>query len=267
MTDSYANGQNGEVVKRAGTVQSVSIASRFLNVLAHADGPLALGVLARRAGTGNSTAHRYIQSLVKEGLARQDAQSGLYDLGPAALNIGIAALKRIDPIEIAAEFMKDLASRTAMAGGVAVWTERGPTVVRWYRSPYFSFTSVALGDVLPVDNTASGLIFQAFLPDSQIKVARDRQPEPFRGRPHDQEELDEIRRSCWSELTGHLASNVTGQAVPVFDAQGEIACALTTVTNFGESTKQEERMALYEVAKQVAIETGSIDFFCKRSCS
>src|SRR5690606_36502881 len=68
--------------KRSGTIQSVSIAARFLRILANAETELALSEVARRAKTRGSTAHRYLQSLVKEGLAKQDAASGLYDLGP-----------------------------------------------------------------------------------------------------------------------------------------------------------------------------------------
>lgn len=146
--------------KRSGTIQSVSIAARFLKTLANAEGELALGEVARRTGTGGSTAHRYLQSLVKEGLARQDPLSGLYDLGPAALSIGIGALKRIDAVDIAARHMKALAQRHAASGGVAIWTERGPTLVRWYRSAYFSINPLALGDILPIDNTACGLVFR-----------------------------------------------------------------------------------------------------------
>lgn len=66
--------------KRSGTIQSVSIAARFLKILANAENELALGEVAKRAGTGGSTAHRYMQSLVKEGLAKQDPVSGFYDL-------------------------------------------------------------------------------------------------------------------------------------------------------------------------------------------
>ena len=130
--------------------------------------------MARRTGTGGSTAHRYLQSLVKEGLARQDPLSGLYDLGPAALSIGIGALKRIDAVDIAARHMKALAQRHAASGGVAIWTERGPTLVRWYRSAYFSINPLALGDILPIDNTACGLVFQAFLPKAVVDAARER---------------------------------------------------------------------------------------------
>ncbi|KZM50941.1 IclR family transcriptional regulator [Labrenzia sp. OB1] len=247
--------------KRSGNIQSVSIATRFLNILANAAEPTALGVIAREAGTGGPTAHRYLQSLVKEGLAMQDPQTGFYDLGPTALSIGIGALKRIHPVEIAARYMKELASGFAASAGVAIWTERGPTVVRWYRSSLFSISSVGLGDVLPVDNSACGLVFQAFLPESQIDMARKLQPAHFRGKRASRNQVDEVRKTCWSELTDHLLPGITGQAVPVFDAQQEIACVMTTVTNLGLMHKPEDRRALFECAKKVVRETGGADRF------
>ncbi|KAF1071786.1 MAG: Glycerol operon regulatory protein [Pseudomonas citronellolis] len=242
--------------KRSGTIQSVSIAARFLNVLANAESELSLGEVARRTQTGGSTAHRYLQSLVKEGLAKQDPASGLYDLGPAALSIGIGALKRVDAVEIAAQNMKSLALRHAASGGVAIWTDRGPTLVRWYRSAYFSINPLALGDILPIDNTACGLVFQAFLPKATIDAARKQQPAHFRGNPPSAALLEEIRGHCWAELTSHLLSNVTGQAAPVFDAQQEIVCVMTTVTDLGQLRTAEDRVALFHEAERVNQATG-----------
>ncbi|POF29058.1 IclR family transcriptional regulator [Roseibium marinum] len=251
----------GPARKRSGNIQSVSIATRFLNILANGSEPMALGVIARKAGTGSPTAHRYLQSLVKEGLVMQDPQTGFYDLGPTALSIGIGALKRIDPVDIAGRHTKKLASGLAASAGVAIWTERGPTVVRWYRSALFSISSVGLGDVLPVDNSACGLVFQAFLPDKQIDVARKLQPTHFRGKRPSRETLETVRSTCWAELTDHLLPGITGQAVPVFDAQQEIACVMTTVTNLGLLHKPEDRKALLDCAKQAARETGGTAAF------
>ncbi|GLU37621.1 transcriptional regulator [Pseudomonas sp. NBRC 100443] len=242
--------------KRSGTIQSVSIAARFLNVLANAESELSLGEVARRTQTGGSTAHRYLQSLVKEGLAKQDPASGLYDLGPAALSIGIGALKRIEAVDIAAQHMKSLALRHAASGGVAIWTDRGPTLVRWYRSAYFSINPLALGDILPIDNTACGLVFQAFLPKARIEAARKQQPAHFRGSPPSAAVLADIRQHCWAELTSHLLSNVTGQAAPVFDAQQEIVCVMTTVTDLGQLHLPEDRQALFHEAELVNQATG-----------
>lgn len=114
-----STGEEMEVVsdKRSGTIQSVSIAARFLKILANAENELPLGEVAKRAGTGGSTAHRYLQSLVKEGLAKQDPVSGFYNLGPTALSIGIGALRRVDAVEIAAQHMKALSQSHAMSGG------------------------------------------------------------------------------------------------------------------------------------------------------
>lgn len=246
----------GENSKRSSTIQSVSIAARFLKILANAENELALGDLARRAETGRSTAHRYLQSLVKEGLAKQDPVSGFYDLGPTALDIGIGSLRRVDAVEIAARHMKALTHDHAMSGGIAIWTERGPTLVRWYRSAYFSINPLALGDILPIDNTACGLVFQAFLPAARIEAARQQQPAHFRGSPPEPAVLEAIRRSCWAEKTSHLLSNVTGQAVPVFNAQQEIVCAVTTVTDLGQLQTAEDREALFREACRINGETG-----------
>ena len=241
---------------RSGTIQSVAIATRFLNILAGASQELALGEIARRTGTGRSTAHRYLQSLVKEGLVQQDPSSGYYDLGPAALNIGIAALRRVDAVEIAARHMKNLTLEHAMSGGIAIWTDRGPTLVRWYRSAYFSISPLALGDILPIDNTACGLVFQAFMLPSQIEEARKQQPSHFRGSPPDPATLDGISETCWAEMTSHLLSNVTGQAVPIFDAQQQIVCVVTTVTDLGQLRSPEDRRALFGEACLINQATG-----------
>lgn len=242
--------------KRSTTIQSISIAMRFLNVLATAGRAMPLGELAQHARTGRSTAHRYIQSLIKEGLAAQDPVSGHYDLGPAALGIGIAALRRVDAVELAGVQMKQLAAHHAMSGGVAIWTERGPTLVRWYRSAHFSITPLGLGDVLPLDNTACGLVFQAYLSRAQIEVARRAQPAHFRGTPPGRAATEEVRRQGWAEMTSHLLSGVTGQAAPILDAQGELACVVTTVADLGKLNAPEERLALQDAARLVNRATG-----------
>jgi DNA-binding IclR family transcriptional regulator len=242
--------------KRSATIQSISIAARFLDILAKADGPLVLGEVARRARTGASTAHRYMQSLVREGLAAQDEVTGHYDLGPVALNIGVRALRRIDAVEVAARAMKTLSADIAASCGVAIWTERGPTIVRWYRSTDFAISTVTLGDVLPLDNTACGFVFQAHLPKDAIAAARKQQPTSFRGSKPAAGMLDAIRQDGGAELNEHLFSLLTGKAAPVFNALGEIACVVTTVSFVKTAEAEGHRAALYAAAKTATREAG-----------
>ncbi|MGV8234907.1 IclR family transcriptional regulator, partial [Pseudomonas aeruginosa] len=59
-----------------------------------------------------------------------------------------------------------------------------------------------------------------------------------------------------AQLTSHMLPNVTGQAATVFDAQQEIVCAMTTVTDLGQLQSAEERDALFHEALQVTPSTG-----------
>lgn len=248
--------EDPQAQKRSTTIQSISVAMRFLSVLAAAERALPLGELARRTRTGRSTAHRYMQSLVKEGLVAQDPVSAHYDLGPAALSIGIAALRRIDAVEMAGVQMKQLAENHALSGGVAIWTDRGPTLVRWYRSAHFAITPLGLGDVLPIDNTACGHVFQAHMPRAAIEAARRAQPANFAGTPPGKTVIDQVRHSGWAELTNHLLPNITGQAAPILDMQGELICVVTTVTDLGKLYRAEDRLALQDVARLINRATG-----------
>lgn len=256
MTQDQSATQEHAGEKRSATIQSVSIAARFIEILARAEGSMPLNELARQAQTGPSTAHRYMQSLVRERLVAQDDSTGRYGLGPALLSIGIRAMRRIEPVEVAARLMKSLSSRIAASCGVALWTERGPTIVRWYRSSDFSISTVALGDVLPLDSTACGLVFQAHLPEKSIAIARQMQPQPFRGKPPAQDVLEAIRQEGGAELKEHLFSALTGKAAPVFNVQNEIACVVTTVSFTETAETENHRAAVFEAGKQATYDAG-----------
>jgi DNA-binding IclR family transcriptional regulator len=55
-----------------------------------------LGAVAKRSALSASQAHRYLASLIASGMAHQNPSSGRYDLGPQAIQIGVAALARTD---------------------------------------------------------------------------------------------------------------------------------------------------------------------------
>ncbi|MGQ3673126.1 IclR family transcriptional regulator [Xanthobacter sp. TB0136] len=238
------------------TVQSVSIAARFMDVLARSERPMALGEIARAAKTSASTAHRYMQTLVLERLVVQDEMTARYDLGPAALNLGVRAMRRIDPIEIAARNMKSLSLQIAASCGVVIWTERGPTVVRWYRNADFFISTVSLGDILPVNNSACGLVFQAYMDKASIAAAQKMQPPGFRGTAPRSKTLADIRAASGAELNEHLFSMLAGKAAPVFNAQNELACVVTTVSFITIAEEHGHREALFEAARQATFESG-----------
>src|SRR5258708_12644987 len=133
--------------KRRG-IQSIDTGIRLLEVLEKGEGPLALKELSARAELDPSSAHRYLASFVRCGLVRQDPDTR-YDFGPLALRIGLAAVRRIDPVPLTERALPALVAETGYTPLLAVWSNRGPTVVHWQRGPTPFLTNLPLASVLP----------------------------------------------------------------------------------------------------------------------
>jgi DNA-binding IclR family transcriptional regulator len=89
--------------------------------------------LAGAAGMSAAKAHRYLVSFQRLDLVVQDAR-GRYDLGPAALHLGLA-LQRLDPVRLARERLPALQAQIPHTLALAVWGNRGPTLVHWEEPP------------------------------------------------------------------------------------------------------------------------------------
>ncbi|MBV9361773.1 MAG: helix-turn-helix domain-containing protein, partial [Betaproteobacteria bacterium] len=111
--------------KRRG-VQSIDTGIRLLEVMEKASGPLPLKELAAGAELDPSGAHRYLASFVRCGLVRQDSDSR-YDFGPLALHIGLAAVRRLDPVQVTESALPALVKETGFTALLCVWSNRGPT--------------------------------------------------------------------------------------------------------------------------------------------
>src|SRR5438105_10467113 len=72
-------------------IQSVEIGCQLLAVLGRHVAPMALKDLAKAAGMSTGKAHPYLVTFLKVGFVTQDA-SGSYELGPLALQLGLARL-------------------------------------------------------------------------------------------------------------------------------------------------------------------------------
>src|SRR5947207_13203086 len=113
-------------------IQSVEIGFRVLAALAVEPQPSTLGAVAKRSGLSASQTHRYLASLIASGMAHQDASSGRYDLGPQAIQVGLAALARTDVFAEADPMIAEFTRETGRTTLVAARGPLGPTIVRWH---------------------------------------------------------------------------------------------------------------------------------------
>ena len=111
--------------ERAG-IQSVEVGFTLLEVLSKAPGALMLRDLAAAAGMSAAKAHRYLVSFQRLQLVVQDAGSTRYDLGPAALKLGLASLSRLDAVKLARERIGALMEQIGHTLALACGATTGP---------------------------------------------------------------------------------------------------------------------------------------------
>lgn len=217
--------------ERAG-IQSVEVGFSLMEALGQARGPLMLRDLAAAAGMSAAKAHRYLVSFQRLGLVIQDATSTRYDLGPAALRLGLASLSRLDAVKLARERLPQLMTRIEHTLALAVWGNHGPTIVHWEESPHAVTVNLRLGDVMPLLSSATGRCFAAWTSRDAIapllkdEVARARR-QGLRDVPLEMAEVErllrEVREHRIARVVDVLLPGVAGFCAPVFDADGHVA--------------------------------------------
>ena len=233
---------------RAG-IQSVEVGFELLEALSQAPGALMLRDLAAAAHMSAAKAHRYLVSFQRMGLVMQDPVSTRYDLGPAALRLGLASLARVDAVKLARERIDGLLMETGHTLAIAVWGNQGPTMVHWTEAPQTVPVTLRLGDVMPLLTSATGRCFAAFMgtegrdaqriaPMIRDELARLKKL-PRNGdlpladvpqSPRDVEELlNDIRRRGLARVVHSLLPGVGGFCAPVFDAQGRLALGIVVL--------------------------------------
>ncbi|MEW5424811.1 IclR family transcriptional regulator [Amorphus sp. 3PC139-8] len=115
-------------------VRSVVVGAKLLSVLSSRNGAMSLTELAHAADMAPAKAHRYLVGFMESGLISQSDMNGRYDLGPLALDLGLASIRRLDVVEIAYPIMVAMRDETNETTSLAVWGNRGATLVRWVPS-------------------------------------------------------------------------------------------------------------------------------------
>ena len=232
-------------------IQSIEVGGQLLHALVHSGRPMALKDLAREADMSAAKAHPYMVSFGRLGLIEQDAVSGHYLLGPLALQLGLIGLQQANPVQIATPMIDALAQRIGQTIAIAVWGDRGATIVRIAESPAAVHVAMRHGTVFSLTDTASGRLFGAYLDAAIVKQQLDAARARRKLRDRDREgagkavgmpqqpplpawkdfevQLDEVRRHGISRSEGEIVAGVNAMSAPVFDHTGAIKLAITAI--------------------------------------
>jgi DNA-binding IclR family transcriptional regulator len=221
-------------------IQSVEVGFALLEALTQAPSAMMLRDLALAACMSPAKAHRYLVSYQRLGLVAQDGSNTRYDLGPAALRLGLATLSRWNAVQLARSRMDALMNEIGhtVAAAVAVWGHHGPMIVHRQEPARAVTVNLRLGDVMPLLASATGRCFAAFATPAQVQpvlkaevaqLGKLQRPGMPRNTAQAQVTLEETRRQDVGRAVDTLLLGMSGLAVPVWDAGGRVYMSLVSL--------------------------------------
>ena len=221
--------QDHAAPRRQRGIQSIEVGMRVLQALTEQRRALPLKDLARLADMPPAKAHPYLVSFMATGLVKQHPLTGHYELGPAALQMGLAALQQLDPLTEASQEAAQLAARSDLSIALAVWGQLGPTVVRLDEPRYPLHVNLRVGTVMSLFNTITGRVFAAYLPEKMVRSMLEDEHRRVVGgasssfdAPEVQALLRDIRASGMGRGISMPQPGVNTLCAPVFDAAGQL---------------------------------------------
>ncbi len=255
-------------------IQSIEVGFRILDFLCDAAEPVPLKAIAAATGLSPANIHYYLVSFQQVGIVRQEPDTGCYALGPYALKLGITALEQFDIFTAARPVMAELADSVGHTVFLAVWGNRGPTIV--YRTAGRDnrpILELRIGSVLPVLRSAVGRNFLAHLPRDLTRDFVERElgasvahAPSLRGadvpRTAAQVDamIDRVRKAGISRCRHALMPHFTSLSAPVFDHAGLMIAAVTVTGSVGvldDSLKGFTAQTLRKQVRRISLAAGA----------
>lgn len=207
-------------------VRSAEVGTDILKALAELSPSTSLSRLAEHVQMPASKVHRYLQALIASGFAEQNPATNHYGLGREALRVGLAALGSLDVLKLAALPLSELRDELNQTCFLAVWGNRGATVVQVEAAVRAVTVVTQVGSVLPLLGSSTGLVFGAYLP---ARETLDLMQAEGKASQELQATFAAIRENGLHHVHGLLLPGVDALSAPVFDALGRISAVLTVV--------------------------------------
>lgn len=198
----------------------------ILDVLAESTTDLGTNEIARRTGTNASSASRMLATLCAGRLVHRSADTGRYRLGLRLVQLGSAALARIDLRELGHPHLVALTEATGETATLSVPGDQTAMTVDFAQSASSVRSVAAIGRPSVPHATAIGkvvLAHGAVLAEGPLPAYTERTIT-------DPDELarcvTEVRERGWAEATEEREAGLHAVAVPVLDGQDALIAVI-----------------------------------------
>jgi DNA-binding IclR family transcriptional regulator len=227
---------------RAKQTRPVAAVERALSLLAafDRDAPsLSLTELSDRTGLYKSTLLRLADTLESYGYL-QRTEDGRFQIGPTPLHLGALYQSALRPGTVIMNKLRALVEATGESAAFNVRHQKVRVCAYRVDSPNMVRDHIQVGDVLPLDRGAAGVVLSAF------------------AKPHDPA-YARMRRQLVASTSGEVFSDMGAVSAPVFDAKGELFGALVISgprSHFDKATLKKKEEIVLRSAAQLTQELG-----------
>ena len=254
--------------QRRQRVQAAETCLAVLKALASLGGRASLTAIGAAVDESPAKVHRYLASLMAEGLVEQGRGSTQYALGSEAIRVGLAAMRQSDPIRVAEPALIHLREALQVTSFVAVMGNMGPVIVRFEEPSLPVTVNVRVGSVMSMLWSATGRAFLAFM-DSSPQVESLVQQELTQASPSRRAQLSgkksleqlraEVRAAGCASIRDTNLPGISAVAAPLYDYTGHVVavlCALGASGGFDPDPQGAVAQALCAEARTVSASLG-----------
>lgn len=234
------------------TLSSVNNAARLLKQFTAGDRHFGVTELAERLNLGKSTVHRLLATLEAEQLIEQDAETGLYRLGLAMLELGEAASAPTALHQAVLMPMTTLRLQTGETVQTAVLDGREVVYVERLESPNTLRVFLSVGHRNWAHATSTGKCLLAHLDERQLDRLLTgwelpaKTPRTITDQWHLRRELKDIRSQGYARNFHESETGIISVAAPVRTRTGTVVAAISVA---GPSCRMEA--SLREITQAV----------------
>ncbi|MGH3447321.1 MAG: IclR family transcriptional regulator [Nocardioidaceae bacterium] len=240
-----------------GTVQR---ALAVLHTLAESREDLGNNEIARRTGASPSTMSRLLATLEHDRMVRRTSDSGRFQLGPRLVELGNAALGRLDLRRLARPHLLALTEETAETATLSLPDDLTTITVDFEQSPSSVRSVAQVGRPSVPHATAVGKAFLAFSNVDPVAPLTPYTERTITDPDALSAELARSRKRGWAQAVGEREDDLNAVAAPVRDPHGHLTAVLGLqgpAGRFGRPAMRAAADSLVTHAAQLGLTSGA----------
>jgi DNA-binding IclR family transcriptional regulator len=239
--------------------QAIQRALSLLNAFSDTQPEWGLNDLAKTVGLNKTTAYRLLSALEIEAMVARDENSGVYRLGPGAINLGGRALRTNNLNIVSHSELGKLAAATGESVTLEILIDCDVLVIDQVQGSHMLGAAQDIFARWPAHATSTGKVLLAYLPVAQCKELLSAPLEKYTENTITemtklQEELALIRAQGYGTVHEELELGFVASAAPIFNHNAQVVAAISV----GGPTARFQTEHMHEIVEMVVQTAGLI---------